>query len=270
MSHDAHSAHGATDAAEVVEPQPIPLAPPRNYLWPLGLTLVVAALLIYFLLFYPNGGNLSDPPAPPGPSTGMTTVTVTAAVTATAEPSAVALSNPSPTPLLLITSPTDAATAVLPTASPPLIISPNVTIAATPAPIATIAVAAPRTLQLGNANFAVEAATQVSPTWQFNHDPSQASWLPTTALPYVIGIPYSADNAALFAAAKPGQVVTMQNSVGATLRFQVKTVARVQPNDTSGAAIKGPGLTLYLLADPAPDRAMISATLLDVSGGSAP
>ena len=269
MSHDALSAHGATDTTEVVEPEPIPLAPPRNYLWPLGLSVVVAALLIYFLLFYPNGGNLSDPPAPPGTSTGMTTVTVTA----TAEPSAVALSNPSPTPPTLFTpliAPTSTATVTIAAVSPTAIVTPSATIAATPAPIPTLIVAAPRNLQLGNTSFAVEAATQVSPTWQFNPDPSKASWLPTTALPYVIGIPYSAANAALFVTAQPGQVVTMQNSVGATLRFQVKTVARVKPQDTSSAARLGLGLTLYLLADPAPDRAMISATLLDVSGGAAP
>ncbi len=278
MSHDAHSGHNTVDAAEVVEPQPIPLAPRRNYLWPLGLSLVVAALLLYFLLFYPSGGNLGDPPAPPGTQTGITTVTVTA----TAEPSAVALFNPSPTPPSVITpiiSPTNAVTTVLITASPTVAITASATIAsatasgnaaATPAPVATLIVAAPRILQLGKVSFTVEAATAVSPTWQFNPDPARASWLPTTALPYVVGIPYSQANAALFAAARPGQVVTMQNSIGATLRFQVNTVARVKPEDTSSAAHLGLGMILYLLADPAPDRAMISATLLDVSGGTAP
>ncbi|PZR97765.1 MAG: hypothetical protein DLM69_09390 [Candidatus Chloroheliales bacterium] len=268
MSHDAHGGHTVNPEAEVNEPPPIPLAPPRNYLWPLGLSLVVAALLIYFLFFFPNG-NLTDLPAPPGGQTGMTTVT------ATAEPSAVALSSPSPTapptaaplPSALPTTSGVSATGTPPAASPTsAAASPTVT--SSVAPTAAPLVAPPISLQLGGASFAVEQALQVEPDWKFNPDPTKASWLPNTAVPYIIGIPYSEANAALFAAAKPDQLITIKNSVKSTLRFKVGTVKRVSPDSIATLQNQQTiGLNLYLLADPAPTRAMISASLLDVSGG---
>jgi hypothetical protein len=272
VSHDTHSGHAVNPEAEVNEPPPIPLAPPRNYLWPLGLALAVAALLIYFLLFFPSG-NLTDPPTPPGGQTGMTTVTVTA----TAEPSAVALSSPAPNaptaaaslPTALPTTSGAPATAT-PSAASPISAAASPTVTSNSAPTSIPVVASPLSLQLGGASFAVEQARQVSPEWQFNPDPTRASWLPNTSFPYVIGIPYSAANAALFATAKPGQLITMRNSAKSTLRFKVETVKRVSPD--SIITLQNQlvvGLNLYLLADPAPTRAMISASLLDISGGLA-
>ncbi len=248
MSHDRHAAHPDT-AADTSEPEPIPLNPPRNYLWPLGLSLIVAGLVIYFLLI---SGELLSPPTAPPEKSGQLTLTVTA----TAEPSAVVLSSPTPRPtagLASSPSPTLPSSTLIPTAS-------AIDTATLPAPPLV-------SVQLANTCFAVETAWQSDPDWRYDPDPRKASWLLDTKTPYVLGIPYSAANAALFASFQPGQTITAQTAANQTLRFNVSGVARVNPSELGAVTTPQLGIVLYLLNDPAPDRAMVRATFVEATGG---
>lgn len=95
--------------------------------------------------------------------------------------------------------------------------------------------------------------------WRYERDPDVASALLGLVLRPVLGIPYSAGNAAYLGALAPGDRISLRLSTGKLLDYRVSRIERVAREEVSLFEQRRPGLALLLLADPAPDRLLVLA-----------
>ena len=185
------------------------------------------------------------------------TSTVAPAVTATAPAAAPTTAGPAATSTAAPAAPATAAPATTAPTAPPAAATLTPGAAVPPPASADSTTGAPRAVSFGGKAFRVEVSTTTVPDWIFNKDPGVANWVSGTVVNYVMGVSYSAANAALFAAARPGDSIRLTRADGSVYNFTVDSVHRVAPRDTALLAQDHPALTLLLLADPAADRAVV-------------
>ncbi len=252
------------------ESSPVDTARPVPYgalVWPL-----VVFLLVVILAWGPVSEALGAPGSPPvqpplpTPTAAPTTAPATAVPPAA---TAVPATDTAVPPTETAVPPTDTAVPPTDTAVPP-------TDTALPEATATQAAAlppaygdtqqgVPQAVALDGTTFRVAVSGTTVPDWVFSPNPTVANWIRGTVVNYVLGISYSADNAHLFAGARPGDTVQLTRADGAIYNFAVDSVRRVDPSDVSLLAQDHPALTLLLLGDPAADRAVIQGHFSEAS-----
>ncbi|MGI8586450.1 MAG: hypothetical protein ACR2M0_02000 [Chloroflexia bacterium] len=116
---------------------------------------------------------------------------------------------------------------------------------------------APRSLSFGGKKYNVAVSDTTLPNWSFSKDPSVASWAGGTNVNYILGIAYSPENAALFAASRPADTITLTGADGTVYTYVVDQVGRVSSSDVGKLAQDHPAITVLLLGDPAGDRALV-------------
>ena len=274
VSHDGDDAHGdhGDDASE--QPTLVPVN------WKQLIFPALILLLVIILLIGPVSSAFAPRPSPvPGPGSIPTPVP-TATVAATPAGSAaqsVSAQKPAATPTvapLAQTQPTQAA--------PPTAVAASGASGATtvsPEAIATrTAVAvlgqdgkvsrAPIQLQFEGAQFAVDAGSGVLPDWKPSGDPTHAFWIEGTYANHIIYLPYSDTNAALFSQVKTGDIVKLSMDSGQVFEFAVTRSQRVtngpstvngQFTVTTAMSQDHAGVTIFLVGDPAADRAVVQA-----------
>lgn len=109
--------------------------------------------------------------------------------------------------------------------------------------------ALPQTLELGGAQFSVVPVKPEFGHWPVPGNPAQAAWVYGTLVNYVLGIPYSEENAALLQGLAPTAVVTLTLENGIALTFGSPQVA-LQVPEAGLFEQRQPGLTLVLLGGP--------------------
>jgi hypothetical protein len=266
---DTHGGHGGEEPEEEATPPPL-----AALLWPLAILLIVTlavlpAVASGFARYSPGGdtghaetttetgqdhgpaeGEVTTPvvtPAGTPPSTGadVPTVIPQPANPRTAEPTEVR------GPATVVPTPADAA----PTATTP---ATPTTVAVAP-PMGDTAQGALRTVELAGQTFQVEA-TEIVPDWQFSDQPGVASWISGTVINYIVGLPYSAANAALFDRVQPDDLIRLTVATDDVLTFRVSDRRRVAKDDTAVLAQDHPGVTLLLVGEPnTADRALVAA-----------
>ena len=126
----------------------------------------------------------------------------------------------------------------------------------------------PVRLEFGGASFAVKAGGAVLPDWKPSPDGGTATWLEGTVANHIIYLQYSEKIQALFKAAKPGDVVKLTMNTGQVFSFAVTRSERAangpatkegQFTVSTAMAQDHAGLTLFLIGDPAADRAVVQA-----------
>jgi len=101
--------------------------------------------------------------------------------------------------------------------------------------------------------------------WRFDPNPDVASFINGLSVRPVIGIPWSEDNAALFADLSAGVSFTLTLNTGAVLRYEFAEKAEVLRSDTAAFRQVTPGLTLLLIGEldadglPTATRTLITA-----------
>jgi len=249
-AHGAHGAHGDDAAAE--EPTLVPTTW-RQLILPAIILLVVAILLI---------GPVSNafaprPAAPPATEEQHTTEGEAGEASPTAEEAEPTVTQTS-TPAALAPTPTAVAVA-------PLV--------ATQTAVALLGEQGevgrlPVKLEFGGASFAVNPGSGLLPDWQSNQPESSATWIEGTVANHILYLPFGAANDALFKTAKQGDVVKLTMNTGQVFSFSVVRSERAanRPPTQEGeftvtAAMKQDhaGVTLFLVGDSAPDRAVVQA-----------
>lgn len=261
-AHDDHGGHEDEAAAEVSTLVPVT--------WRQLIIPALILLLVAILVAGPIASAFSTtPPTPPpaneqreGEGEGSIQPTVAAA----------------------LTTPTEAAVVIAPTSTSP---PPSATAPPSPATgqvvdqqaIATqTAVAllgeqgtvarAPVMLTFGAAEFVVEAGSGLLPDWKTPAGENSATWIRGTYANHIIYLPYSDANAALFSDAKPGDVIKLVMDSDQTFEFAVTRSERAangpptsseQFTVTTAMDQDHAGVTLFLVGDPAPDRAVVQA-----------
>lgn len=109
--------------------------------------------------------------------------------------------------------------------------------------------ALPQTLELGGAQFSVVPVKPEFGHWPVPGNPAQAAWVYGTLVNYVLGIPYSEENAALVQGLAPAAVVTLTLENGIALTFGPPQVALLVP-EAGLFEQRQPGLTVVLLGGP--------------------
>jgi hypothetical protein len=85
--------------------------------------------------------------------------------------------------------------------------------------------------------------------WNFDTNPDTASYIAGLTVRPVIGVPWSPDNAALFADVSDSMVFTLQMNTGAQLRFSFDARREVSRSDTEVFRQVAPGLVLVLIGE---------------------
>ncbi len=102
--------------------------------------------------------------------------------------------------------------------------------------------------------------------WNYDPNPDIASFVNGMSVRPVIGIPWSVDNAELFAAIGEGAVFNLTMNTGAILRYEFAAKSEVLRSDTRIFRQVGPGLVLLLIGETDPEglptgtRTLITAT----------
>jgi hypothetical protein len=117
--------------------------------------------------------------------------------------------------------------------------------------------------------FVVQRRVVQTTEWSYDDNPDTASYVSGLSIRPVLGIPWSAENAALFAKLLPGASLVLQMNTGAAQRFQVTSRHVVNRSDTSWFRQVSPGLILVLIGErdpesgePTPDRVVVGANYL--------
>lgn len=205
----------------------------------------------------PAGGATSEP----GGSRG-TGGTATMATTAPAQPS------PTTASLILPTQvPTQPVQAQATTAAivPGLI--PTQTAVALAGESGVVA-RMPVELAFGSTTFVIKAGNQYLPDWKPSADVGIATWIEGTMANHILYVPYSDQNRALFQAAKAGDKLKLTMNTGQVFEFAIRRADRAvngpaeKPGDLTVSAAMSQdhaGVTLFLIGDPAADRAVVQA-----------
>ncbi len=85
--------------------------------------------------------------------------------------------------------------------------------------------------------------------WPYDQNPDTASFLSDLTVPFVIGIPYSDENAVLFESLSTASILVLRQNTGGELRFALQDKREVLRSDTSAFRQLGPGLTLVLIGE---------------------
>ncbi|HMA33427.1 MAG TPA: hypothetical protein VKY74_03020 [Chloroflexia bacterium] len=282
--HDTHDLHDGDPAPDPHAAEPAvaePVTPLSAFIWP-----ALIALLVLILIWNPisthlapladNGYDANGRPTPAGrppatenavpaatspPANGLGTViplaTAAAPAPATTGPAGGGETPPAATATALPVTDTP----LPPTAPPPTAPPTTTPAAALPPASGDTQAGAPLAISFGGKSFKVVSSTTsanpTSPDWVFSQDPAAANWLNGTVVNYILGLAYTPDNAALFAAARPADSIRLTRADGEVYTFVVDQVRRVSPADTRLLAQDHPAITLLLLGDPASDRALI-------------
>jgi hypothetical protein len=273
--HGEHDGHDAQDAhAEVDDASELSTLVPvtwRQLIFPLLILLLVAILLI-------GPVSAAFAPRPANPATTEQPVGGATQPTAAPTPSPASLKLPDiaaqQPPVAVDTKPNGTPTSQAPQAAPTAtvdIISPSA--AATRTTVAVLGeqgtvARAPVQLQFGGAQFAVDPGSGILPDWKPSGDTTHATWIEGTYANHILYLPYSDSNAALFAQAKPGDSIKLTMDSGQVFEFQVTRSQRAsngpptssdQFTVTTAMTQDHAGVTLFLVGDPASDRAGVQA-----------
>jgi hypothetical protein len=114
----------------------------------------------------------------------------------------------------------------------------------------------------------VQSGSGLLPDWKPPQGETTATWIAGTVANHILYIPFNAQNESIFKAAKPGDPVKVRMNTGQVFSFAVSEARRA----TNGPATKEgeftvsaamaqdhAGTTLFLIGDPAPDRAVVQA-----------
>lgn len=114
--------------------------------------------------------------------------------------------------------------------------------------------------------WVVQRRTVRAAEWNYDPNPDVASFVSGMSVRPVIGVPYSEENAAWFAAMQDGALFHLTMNTGAILRYEFAAKTEVRRSDTSIFRQVGPGLVLLLIgaADaaglPTATRTLVTAT----------
>ena len=254
--HGGHAGHG-DDAAEV--PTLVPTT------WKQLIIPALILLLVGILVAGPLFGAFASRPATPEPAEQNTTP-----------------GQPTMTPAHEGRAPASS-TAVAPhAASSTVPINPNTSataLALNPGSVATrtaVAIAGeqgevarlPVQLEFGGASFIVKPGSNLLPDWKPPQDLGIATWIEGTVANHIMYVPYNNENAALFQAAKPGATIRVTMNTGQVFHFAVTRAERAangpatsdgQFTVTTAMRQDHAGVTLFLIGDPANDRAVVQA-----------
>jgi hypothetical protein len=126
---------------------------------------------------------------------------------------------------------------------------------------------APVQLTLGGRDFVVKSGNNLLPDWTPPQDQGIATWIEGTYANHILYLPYAEETAQLFSATRSGEKVKLVMNTGQVFEFEVTRAERVHngPSDgtrftvTSAMAQDHAGVTLFLIGDPADDRAVVQA-----------
>lgn len=114
--------------------------------------------------------------------------------------------------------------------------------------------------------FVVQRRVIQTAEWNFDPNPDTASYIAGLTVRPVMGIPYSPENAALFAQMGTQTTFTLQMNTGATLRFAFASKTEVVRSETGIFRQVEPGLVLVLIGErgldgmPTATRIVVTAT----------
>ena len=127
---------------------------------------------------------------------------------------------------------------------------------------------APVQLLFAGAQFTVDPGSGTLPDWKPSGDPTHATWIDGTYANHLIYLPYSDSNALLFTQTKPGDTVKLTMNTGQVFEFQVTRSQRASTGPptsseqftvTTAMNQDHAGVTIFLVGDPAADRAVVQA-----------
>jgi hypothetical protein len=114
----------------------------------------------------------------------------------------------------------------------------------------------------------VKSGTGLLPDWKPTDDVGLATWIDGTYANHILYLPFSPQNEALFKAAKVGDTVKVVMNTGQVFEFAITRSERAlngPPSEagqftvTTAMAQDHAGVTLFLIGDPASDRAVVQA-----------
>lgn len=126
----------------------------------------------------------------------------------------------------------------------------------------------PVELEFAKTTYVVKAGSNLLPDWKPSQDVGIATWIEGTFANHILYLPYSDQNAALFKAARNGDTMKITMNTGQVFVF---SVTRSQRAVNGPATAEGEftvttamrqdhaGVTLFLIGDPAADRAVVQA-----------
>jgi hypothetical protein len=126
----------------------------------------------------------------------------------------------------------------------------------------------PVQIEFGGATFTVKSGTNLLPDWKPTQDVGLATWIDGTYANHILYLPFSAENETLFKGAKPGDKVRVVMNTGQVFEFEITRSERVvngpptqdgQFTVSTAMAQDHAGVTLFLVGDPAADRAVVQA-----------
>ncbi|MDQ6695023.1 MAG: hypothetical protein M3014_11500 [Chloroflexota bacterium] len=124
----------------------------------------------------------------------------------------------------------------------------------------------PVQLKFGTASFLIKAGDSLLPDWKPSPDVGIATWIDGTFANHILYLPYNDNNAALFKAARSGDNIQLTMNTGQVFNFLVTRSTRAyngpqsdneQFTVTTAMSQDHAGVTLFLIGDPAADRAVV-------------
>jgi hypothetical protein len=282
-AHDAHDTHGAAadhdnghgghgghgdDAAEVSTLVPTNW---KQLIFP-ALILLLVAILVAGPLFgafasrppasatpapaeQHNGGNEGEGAPTPGSEVDATPHSnAPTNPVSQAQPTTPATEAPAPA-----ASPTDSALSISAAAT-----RTAVRVAGEQGEVARV----PVQIEFGGATFTVKSGTNLLPDWKPTQDVGLATWIDGTFANHILYLPFSDQNETLFKGAKAGDKVRVVMNTGQVFEFAITRSERVfngpptqdgQFTVSTAMAQDHAGVTLFLVGDPAADRAVVQA-----------
>ena len=278
-AQDAHDAHGSGHGPDTSDVPTLVEASWRDLLLPAAILIIVAILVAGPVMNAFAYRPAATPPAeetepgPEGEGGGGLPGEATQIVLVDSSPTTLALL---PTNTALVASPTTpastATTAPQPT-QPSATLSPGDRLSPTQTAVAEagqkgIVARVPVELTFAGTTFVVQAGDTLLPDWQPSTDPATATWIKDTVANHVLYVPFSEQNSTLFSGAKEGDVVTLTMNTGQVFEFVVNRAERAAnrpPSEegeftvTAAMSQDHAGVTLFLIGDPAADRAVVQA-----------
>jgi len=126
----------------------------------------------------------------------------------------------------------------------------------------------PVKLEFASTTFEVQQGNGLLPDWQPAQGATTATWIANTVANHILYLNYSPQNAALFASTKPGDMIKLTMNTVQVFEFSVTREQRAVngPATSQGQftvqtamAQDHAGVTLFLIGDPAADRAVVQA-----------
>ncbi len=131
----------------------------------------------------------------------------------------------------------------------------------------------PVQLEFSGASFIVKPGNNLLPDWKPPQDLGIATWIEGTVANHIMYVPYNDENAALFQTVKPGATIRLTMNTGQVFVFAVTRAERAangpatsdgQFTVTTAMRQDHAGVTLFLIGDPADDRAVVQADFTEI------